>query len=39
MHLYATGQHYVMWLIVAERIHGYTVYQPPSVAIKESAVV
>ena len=26
-----------MWLIVAERIYCYTVYQPPSVEIKESA--
>jgi hypothetical protein len=39
MRLYATGQNYVMWFIFAERIYGYTVYQPPSVPIKESAVV
>ena len=39
MHLYATGQHYVMWLIFAERICGYTVYQASSVGIKESSVV
>jgi hypothetical protein len=39
MPIYATGQHYVAWLTVAERMYGYTVYQLPSVAIKESAVV
>ena len=39
MHLYAIGQHYVMWLIFAERICGYTVYQASSVGIKESSVV
>ena len=38
MQVYATRQHYVVWLI-AERLYGYTVYQPPSVAVKESAVV